>query len=227
MGAVGQVVVRRRAEAYGARVRSRTAAERERAPDWAAAPDADKRDTASRRAGTVPPLVTWVFSEGWNALERLRGGRACRVTAKGPHGRCWRSGSAHCGSGRAGRTRRWPAVSGSAARRSTGTARGGRCPRSSPPWSGWPACAARLLGSGRRCTGCGSWRTANASTGRGRRRQGRGRSQGRSKSCRWKSCRWKSCPWTSCPWTPRPGRRGRSGGGRCPAAPRPGRPARP
>ncbi|MEU2575204.1 hypothetical protein ACIP3B_09805 [Streptomyces anulatus] len=76
IGAVGQVVVRRRAEAYGARLRRRTAAERERAPDWAAAPDADKRYTASRRAGTVPPLVTWVFSEGWNALERLRGGRA-------------------------------------------------------------------------------------------------------------------------------------------------------
>lgn len=69
MGAVGQVVVRQRAEAYGARLRSRTAAVRERAPDWAAAPDADKRDTAFRRAGTVPPLVTWVFSGAgtpWN-----------------------------------------------------------------------------------------------------------------------------------------------------------------
>lgn len=46
---------------------------RERAPAWAAARDPDKNDTASRRAGTVPPPVTWVFSKGWNAWNGGRG----------------------------------------------------------------------------------------------------------------------------------------------------------
>ncbi|WP_373561274.1 helix-turn-helix domain-containing protein, partial [Streptomyces sp. ms184] len=55
----------------------------ERAPAWAAAPDPDKRDTASGRAGTVPPLVTWVFPEGWNALEQRQGRTSVSGDAEG------------------------------------------------------------------------------------------------------------------------------------------------
>ncbi|CAM5243666.1 hypothetical protein SBADM41S_00642 [Streptomyces badius] len=137
-------------------------------------PDPDKHATASGRAGTVPPLVTWVFSEGWNALERRQGrSGACAGDAEGAARvvLAERLSALREGSGRT--SRRWPAASGSAVRRCTGTARVGRCPRSSPRWSGWPGCAAHRPRTGRSCTACGCWRTANAWTGRGWRRSPR------------------------------------------------------